>query len=303
MIRFASLMGAGAISIYNFSWNLQSVPLSVIGVSYSLAAFPTLTKLYSSGNKEKFIEHIQITARHIIFLSMPVMILFFVLRAQIVRTILGTGQFNWSDTRLTAAALALFVLSLIPQSLIILFVRGYYSKGDTKKPLIINIFFSVLVIGLGYFFVQTYHGIPMVRYFIESLLRVEDLPGTEVLMLPLAYTIGMILNLIVLWISFQRDFPTFSKPVLKTLGQSFSTAVIIGYVAYVCLNVFSLVFNLDTVIGIFLQGFLSGIIGLLVGVLLLKAMNSPELEDIFATLKRKIWKAPVIVPEQKELVQ
>jgi len=83
-------------------------------VSYSLAAFPTLTKLYSAGNREQFVEQLRTSARHIIFLSLPAMVLFIVLRAQIVRTILGTGQFSWSDTRLTAAALALFIISFNP---------------------------------------------------------------------------------------------------------------------------------------------------------------------------------------------
>ena len=57
-----------------------------------------------------------------------------VLRAQIVRAILGRGQFDWSATRLTAAALALFVLSLLAQSATFLISRAYYAIGNTKKP-------------------------------------------------------------------------------------------------------------------------------------------------------------------------
>lgn len=48
LIAFASTFIAGSISVFTFSFNLQSVPLSVIGVSYSLAVFPTLTRLFSS---------------------------------------------------------------------------------------------------------------------------------------------------------------------------------------------------------------------------------------------------------------
>ena len=36
----ASLLSAGSIAVFNLSFNLQSVPLAVIGMSYSVAAFP-----------------------------------------------------------------------------------------------------------------------------------------------------------------------------------------------------------------------------------------------------------------------
>jgi putative peptidoglycan lipid II flippase len=53
LISFASFLIAGSISVFNFSFNLQSVPYSIIGISYSLAAFPTLTNLFSKGHKNK----------------------------------------------------------------------------------------------------------------------------------------------------------------------------------------------------------------------------------------------------------
>lgn len=303
LISFASTMSIGAISVYNLSWNLQSVPLSIIAVSYSLAAFPTLTKLYNSGETKKFIEQVQTSARHIIFLTTPVIVLFIVLRAQIVRTVLGSGAFNWNDTRLTAAALAIFAISLIPQSLIILFVRAYYSKGNTRYPLIVNTISSIGIIVLGYVFVQIYTNIPMVQYFIDALLRISDVGGSEVLMLPLAYSVGVSINLIVLWSLFHYEFREFSKCVLRTLSQIFSVSVFMGYIAYLGLSIFGTFFDLDTTIGIFLQGFCAGIVAILVGGILLRLMQSIELSEMWATLHRKIWKAEVIVPEQKELVQ
>ena len=87
---FASLMSVGSIAIFNFSINLQSVPLSIIGVSYASAAFPVLALLYSTGETKKFVDQTVTAARHILFLSLPVTTLFIVLRAQIVRTILET---------------------------------------------------------------------------------------------------------------------------------------------------------------------------------------------------------------------
>ncbi len=303
LISFASMMSVGAISVYNLSWNLQSVPLSIIGVSYSLAAFPALTKLYNTGEKKQFLTQVQTSARHIIFLTMPLVVLFIVLRAQIVRTVLGSGEFSWSDTRLTAAALAVFAISLIPQSLNILFVRAFYSKGNTRYPLIINTLSSIGIIALAYCFIQVYLAVPMIQYFFDALLRLSDVGGSEVLMLPLAYSVGVTINMVLLWSVFQKEFTEFSWKVLRTFIQVFSVSVLMGGVAYFGLIGFGLVLNTTTTWGIFLQGLFSGIVACSIGALFLKLMNSVELAEMWQTLHRKIWKAPVIVPEQKELVQ
>lgn len=297
LISFASFLLPGSISIFNFSFNLQSVPFSIIGVSYSLAAFPILTKLFSGGNKEKFVEQMITTSQHIIFWSVPISVLFVVLRAQIVRTILGAGKFNWDDTRLTAAALALFVTSLIAQNMINLFVRSYYSRGKTKTPLVMNMIASGLIIGFSYYLVYLFQHNLFFKNFIESLLKVSDIPGTVVLMLPLGFALGVMINFIVHWVGFNREFRSYSPPVLKTLFQVTSSSIVMGYVSYNFLYFFNNVFDTDTLFGIFMQGFASGMGGIAVGVLVLYLLKSEELKEVWGTLHKKIWRAPVIGPD------
>ncbi len=302
LVSFASLMTSGSISIFNFSFNLQSVPLSIIGVSYSLAAFPTLTRYFSRGEKNKFVDQMIATASHIVFLCLPVMALFIVLRAQIVRVVLGSSiKFNWDDTRLTAAAIALFTLSLIPQSLVVLFVRAYYASGNTKKPLLINVLSSTFIVAFGYFLIRFFAYSAPFRTFIESVLKVDHIQGTTILMIPLAYSVGVTINMLIHWISFQRDFPAFSKPVLHTFLQSMIASLILGFVAYECLDIFDNIFNITTFIGIFLQGLCSGLLGILAALVTLKLMGSKELSEIWATLHRKFWKAEVIASDPETL--
>lgn len=297
LVSFASYFITGSVAVFNFSFNLQAVPFSIIGVSYSLAAFPTLTRLFGAGHKEEFVEQMVNSARHIIFWSVPITMLFIVLRAQIVRTILGAGRFNWDDTRLTAAALALFTLSLIAQNLVALFVRSYYSQGKTKTPLVMNMVSALLIIFGSYYLASFFQTNALFRYFMESILKVSDIPGTAVLMLPLGFSIGVILNLIVHWVGFSRHFPTFSKPVLRTLFEISGASIIMGFITYNCLVIFGSIFNLDTSTGIFLQGFLSGIIGIFTAILLLILLDSRELKEVWSTLHKRIWKAKIIAPD------
>jgi len=301
LIAMATFMKEGSVAVFNLSLNLQSVPLTIIGVSYSIAAFPTLARHFTSGESDKFLNEIITSARHIIFWSIPISILFIVLRAQIVRTILGAGEFDWANTRLTAAALALFSFSAVAQGLILLFVRGYYAMGNTKKPLIIGTISGALVILLSYLFVNIFESYATFQYFIESLFRVSDIPGTLVLMLPLGYTLAVLINCILLWIYFAKEFVGFTRPLCATLFHSFSASVIMGLVAYLCLNIFDNFLNINTVLGIFTQGFLSGIIGIIAGIIILNLLNNQEIKEIWTTLHHKIWNVKPLPADINEI--
>lgn len=300
LIRFASLYTVGSIAVFNFAYNLQNVPQSIIGASYSVAAFPTLAALYAGGKVKEFTTQISAAARHIIFWSLPIAALFIVLRAQIVRTLLGTGAFDWTSTRLVAAALALFVFSTVMQSLILLFVRGYYAVGQTKKPLFINVGSSLIIIVLVFIFAHLFETDSTIRYFFESLFRVSDVPGTEVLVLPLAYTVGMMINGLLFWYSYRRDFPGFAGPLKQTVRHSFYSAVIMGFVAYLNLEAFDDLFDINTLPGIFLQGFLSGIFGIIAGVFVLKLLRNQELSDLYNSFHAKFWRRrPIPAPPEE----
>jgi len=297
LMSMSSLMTVGSISIFNFSNNLQSVPLSIIGVSYSLAAFPTLVQFISKKQSKEFLAHISAAIRHTIFWSVPISVLFVVLRAQIVRAIYGAGAFDWNGTKLTAAALAIFAISVTAQSLVLIFIRGYYAKGNTKKSLYAGIITGVLSIGLSYIFVGIFNNCNMFKFFVEHLFRVDDILGTEILMLALGFSLAQIINCIILWIWFEKEYVGFSLAPLRTLFQSFSSSVIMGFVAYLCLGVFDNIFNINTLVGIFMQGLCSGIIGIFALIIVLKTLKSHELIETIEALHQKFWKTRPIVPD------
>ena len=301
LISFASVLGEGSISVFNFSFNLQSVPLSIIGVSYSVAAFPTLARFFSAGEAKKFTDHIVTASRHIIFWSIPAIFLFVVLRAQIVRVVLGSGRFGWDDTRLTAAALALFVVSILAQALVILFVRGYYAAGITRRPLIINMVSSILIVAFAFFLVNLFTTSDVFRYFVESLLRIEDIPNTTIIMLPLAYSLGMLINLIILWQSFRRDFKEFYVPIKETFFHSVVASFFMAFTTFQFLRIFDNIFDINTFWGILSQGLFSGLIGIAFGVFLLKIFDNREINEIWKSLHSKFWKVKTIGEETGSL--
>jgi len=301
LVALASTFSVGAISVFNLAWNLQSVPLSIVGVSYSVAAFPALARLFAQGERATFLKQIKTAMRHIVFWSMIATVFFIVLRAQVVRVILGSGQFGWTETRLVAAALAIFAVSVVAQSLVLLLVRGYYAAGRTIVPLVVNTLSSLLIIGLAFlysfFFVNWSFG----RWFLEALLRVGDVPGTEVLLLPLAFSTGLLINLAALWHFFHRDFCSLGAAVNASLWQSFAAATFGGFVAYQVLSILATRLDLDTFRGIFNQGLGAGLAGLLATFILLWALDNREISELWSTLHRKFWRQAVIAPGPEEL--
>lgn len=299
MLAFAAIMTTGSVAIFTFAFNLQSVPLSIIGASYSMAAFPTLAKLFAKGETKIFIEYVVKAARHIIFWSIPITVLFIVLRAQIVRTILGTGEFSWNDTRLVSAALALFVISAVAQSLILLFVRGYYSTGETLKPLYFSIIAIVVTISSVFLLYLLYLKSPHFVSLLENSMRVSSGKSSMVLILPIAFSIGQILNLVLLWASFDKKFCCFSDILWRSIFHTTASSIIMGYTTYQMLKIFDDVFDINTTIGIFSQGFYSGIIGIFVGVTVLILMGNQEIKTVGKTLHSRFWKSKVVMVEEE----
>lgn len=287
LIALASYFSAGSISVFMFAYNLQAVPLTIIGVSYSVAAFPTLARLHATGDHGEFVRYVETALRHIFFWCIPATVFFIVLRAQLVRVILGAGAFDWSATRLTAAALALFVVSLAAQSVTLLIARAYYAAGNSKKPLyfgIADIAVSVLSALCFIFIFQHSH---LVRDFVEAMLRVGDVPGTSVLVLALGYCLGAIAEFVVGLMVFMRDFRIPRIRLAELIFQSFSASVIGAAVSYAFLAETGIAGTINTTGLLVLQGACAGILGLSVTTGVLALLKNAELFEAIAAFRRR----------------
>jgi len=294
LVGVATLMSAGSVSVFQFAYNLQSVPLVIIGMSYSVAAFPVLADLFARKQMDAFNNHLITALRHIIFWSFPVIALVIVLRAQIVRVVLGSGAFDWNDTRLTAAVLALFIISLTAQSVLLLLVRSYYAAGRTKTPLLVAIFGSVLsiVFMIGSFYLLSSY--PELKLTMERLFRVEGIPGTEVLVLVAAFVFGIIIEGIILFGLITRDFGLKFSPLLKQAGVAFAAALVAALSSYITLNFVVDGVNQETFVGILIQGAIAGGVGLLGALLTYYVFGSKELSEIYRSLHGRIFKRKVV---------
>tara|TARA_B100000508_G_C11464452_1_gene280840 strand:- start:4160 stop:5824 length:1665 start_codon:yes stop_codon:yes gene_type:complete len=297
LIGMASVMTVGSVSVFQFAFNLQSVPLAIIGMSYSVAAFPTLSHLFAKSDQAGFNRQLMTALRHIIFWSVPVIALVIVLRAQIVRVLLGSGAFDWSDTRLTAAMLAVFVLSLVAQAILLLLIRAFYAGGKTFIPLCVAAVSAAVSITAAFVGRELYVTNEGFREFTSGLFRLTDVPGTEVLVLGFALVIGQTVQLILMmWLS--RKYFKMSYRSLGYLSFQACLAAFTGALtAYITLQFIVDGINQDTFIGISLQGVVAGAVGFAAVVWSYYTTGSSELNEIHRSFKSKLFKTDVIAPQ------
>lgn len=285
----ASLAALGSVSVMTFGFNLQSVPLSVIGVSYAAALFPSLSLLFAKGDRGTFVKEVWVAVRHTVLWIMPAIMLMIVLRAHIVRVVLGSGAFTWADTRLTAAVLAGFVVSLVAQAAILIFSRAYYAAGRSLEPILINVGAALAASALAAGGVFWFREATLGRFFIEDLFRVSGIPGTEVIMIALSYTLVTLVFAVVFAYLFARRFG-FEMRTARSLFFSFAASVFAAFAAYGVLQLAGPLLPTDTFLGIFAQGAAAGAFGLLIWaatLILLKSRDFSEAVAVFFRLLRK----------------
>jgi putative peptidoglycan lipid II flippase len=301
LVGIASLMTVGSVAVFQFAYNLQSVPLAVIGASYSIAAFPFLADLFVQKKMDAFRLHIVSALRHIIFWSVPAIGLLVVLRAQIVRVVLGSGAFDWGDTRLTAAILALLALSLFAQAINLLIVRSFYAGGNTKVPFWVTFFGSLFAVACTYLFYAAYTYNPHLVAVFEKLMRIEGVQGTEVVIVGLSYSMAMLVQTTVLLLYAVRMFSIPMVWFIPNISRSFLAALVGALCAYTTLNLFVEGINDASFLGILIQGMLGGVLGICGIILTYYLLRSPELREIYKSFHKRIFKTDVVAPQEDVL--
>ena len=269
-----STLAAGSIAIFNLANNIQSFPLGLFGVSFAIAAFPALSEL--ADKKKKFIETLSLTARQILFLVVPSSALLIVLRAQIIRVILGSGRFDWEDTVLTLQALSLFAFSLFAQSLILILARAFYAQKDSKTP-----FYAGLVCAGA--------NVIMAVMFIERF---------GVLGLALAFSLSNILNLVLLFLALHYRLGRLDgEKIAISAGKILVATFMLGLAAQAVKYPMVQVLGLETFLGVSLQMISATLAGVAAYSLTAWLLRSEELILLVDSIRKKVLHKPEI-PEE-----
>ena len=144
--NLASRMAAGSIRFYQQATTLHYVPINLIGVAISTAAFPQMTERLSQGRLDLFSKELQTVLRVIIWLALPTAAIAFFTRGYLVNFLFNGGQ------PVVAGLLGILTVAILFRSIYHIAARSFYAQQDTKTPLYISIFTIALNIALAIYF-------------------------------------------------------------------------------------------------------------------------------------------------------
>ena len=261
----ASTVASGGIAVFYFANDLQFVPISIIALSFASAVFPFLAASYAQGDMDAFLNKLYDAINQILYFVIPVSLFLILVRAQVVRVLLGYGQFSWEDTRLTAAAVGAFAISIFAQSLVPLFSRAFYALHNTKTPVLINVISTIITALLSFYFLQLMRDGGEFARMVGVVFKVSDLAHAPILALPLAFSLASVINLLLLYFAFMLRVDTFdSSRIVPSLFKINLAAACMAVAVYGALHIIAEWVNMQTFAGVFMQGGLAFIVGAVV---------------------------------------
>lgn len=164
-----STLAVGGVSAINFALDYQVVAVSLIGIAFSLAVFPTLSMAYADGDGATFRAVLTRNVATIGVLTTLAAIALFVGSGILVDVLLRGGEFGPDDVAITVPVVAAFALSVPFDALAYPLSRGLYATHDTIRQV-----------------VASFAGFGTVLLAANALA-----PGLGLLAIPLGYAIGM----------------------------------------------------------------------------------------------------------------
>lgn len=138
-VNLASRLSDGTIRAYQQALTLHYMPINLIGVAISSAAFPQLSERLAHGRKDLFIKDVRSLLRTIVWMILPVAAVMFFTRGYIAHFISNTGNV------LIAGILGALVVAIVFRTVYHMLARTFYAQQDTKTPMYI----SFIAIGLN----------------------------------------------------------------------------------------------------------------------------------------------------------
>ena len=187
-LSLSTLLGMGNYTIFYLAQHLQLLPVSVIGISFGQAALPYLSEMVVNKKYKELSENLSQSVLNIIYLVLPISLIFIFARTPLVRLFFGGQKFDWSATVQTAITLSFFAISIPFHSLYYLIVRAFYSFLDTKTPFIFSALGVLLNTLISLIFIIGFH-LPVWSLAVSFSLTI--ILNTSILFLILLKKVGV----------------------------------------------------------------------------------------------------------------
>ena len=263
-VNLASRLADGTVRAYQQALTLHMMPINLIGVAISNAAFPQLTEHLGEGRNDLFQKDLRSLLRIIFWMALPVSVVIFFTRGYVVHFIRNGGN------QLIAGILGCLVVAILFRTIYHMAARAFYARQDTKTPLYISIFSITLNIILA---------------IVLSMVLKMGAYG-----LAWAQSTVAVLEVVVLLAVMNRQMPKlFDMTFVRAIFKMIIAGTITGVVCYIAVLIMPFRYHDDSFFSAFPKFVIISLVSFGAYVAASKWLKLPEIDPILARLKKVLF--------------
>ena len=263
-VNLASRLADGTVRAYQQALTLHMMPINLIGVAISNAAFPQLTEHLGEGRNDLFQKDLRSLLRIIFWMALPVSVVIFFTRGYVVHFIRNGGN------QLIAGILGCLVVAILFRTIYHMAARAFYARQDTKTPLYISIFSITLNIILA---------------IVLSMVLKMGAYG-----LAWAQSTVAVLEVVVLLTVMNRQMPKlFDMTFVRAIFKMIIAGTVTGVVCYIAVLIMPFRYHDDSFFSAFPKFVIISLVSFGTYAATSKWLKLPEIDPILARLKKVLF--------------
>ena len=263
-VNLASRLADGTVRAYQQALTLHMMPINLIGVAISNAAFPQLTEHLGEGRNDLFQKDLRSLLRIVFWMALPMSMVIFFTRGYVVHFIRNTGD------PLIAGILGCLVVAILFRTIYHMAARAFYARQDTKTPLYISIFSITLNIILA---------------IVLSMVLKMGAYG-----LAWAQSTVAVLEVVVLLAVMNRQMPKlFDMTFVRAIFKMIIAGTITGVVCYIAVLIMPFRYHDDSFFSAFPKFVIISLVSFGAYAAASKWLKLPEIDPILARLKKVLF--------------
>ena len=263
-VNLASRLADGTVRAYQQALTLHMMPINLIGVAISNAAFPQLTEHLGEGRNDLFQKDLRSLLRIIFWMALPVSVVIFFTRGYVVHFIRNGGN------QLIAGILGCLVVAILFRTIYHMAARAFYARQDTKTPLYISIFSITLNIILA---------------IVLSMVLKMGAYG-----LAWAQSTVAVLEVVVLLAVMNRQMPKlFDMTFVRAIFKMIIAGTVTGVVCYIAVLIMPFRYHDDSFFSAFPKFVIISLVSFGAYAAASKWLKLPEIDPILARLKKVLF--------------
>ena len=263
-VNLASRLADGTVRAYQQALTLHMMPINLIGVAISNAAFPQLTEYLGEGRNDLFQKDLRSLLRIIFWMALPMSVVIFFTRGYVVHFISNGG------VPLIAGILGCLVVAILFRTIYHMAARAFYARQDTKTPLYISIFSITLNIILA---------------IVLSMVLKMGAYG-----LAWAQSTVAVLEVVVLLVVMNRQMPKlFDMTFVRAIFKMILAGIVTGVVCYIGVLVLPFRYHDDSFFSAFPKFVIISLVSFGAYAAASKWLKLPEIDPILARLKKVLF--------------